>query len=444
MSGSRFVDVRMIGFGPRAPVSDVLALLNARIATLESEPVPLFEAAGRVLAEAVVSDFDVPGFARSAMDGYAVRASDTRAAHAAHPVALKLVGEAFPAKPFASEVKAGEAVRVTTGAPLPTGADAVLMAEFARAESDETVLALDAVAPGKHVVRVGEDVTKGREVLPAGRVLRPQDVGLLASIGVGRVRAVRRPRVAILVTGNELLPPGSAPSGFRIVDSNSPMLAALAARDGAAVLPVHYVPDDFTAVRDAIREAATEADVVFVSGGTSVGTEDHAPRAATELGELAVHGVALRPAGPTGIGFLPIPGRGEGEKGRRSEEDSSAPSPLHPLTPSLVLFLIPGNPVSCLCAYDLFAGRAVRRLGGRAWGLPYRTRALPLAARIMSAVGRVDYVRVKVEGETVVPLSTGGASSLSGTVAADGFVLVPAERDEVAPGEIVEVWLYDL
>src|SRR5262245_53606738 len=128
MSGSRFVDVRMKGFGPRAVVSDVLALLNARVAPLEAEAVPLLEAAGRVLAEAVVSTVDVPGFERSAMDGYAVRASDTREAHAAHPVTLKVAGEAFPARPFTSEVRAGEAVRVTTGAPLPTGADSVLMA----------------------------------------------------------------------------------------------------------------------------------------------------------------------------------------------------------------------------------------------------------------------------------------------------------------------------
>jgi molybdopterin molybdotransferase len=195
-------------------------------------------------------------------------------------------------------------VRITTGAPLPAGADAVLMAEFAQVEAETRVLALDSVVPGKHVVRVGEDVAKGRTVLPAGRRLRPQDVGLLASIGAATVRAVRCPRIAILVTGNELLHPGSLPARFNIVDSNSPMLAALAARDGASVLPVRYLPDDFTSVRDAIREAATTADAIFVSGGTSVGTEDHAPRAAAELGELAVHGVALRPAGPLGVAFL--------------------------------------------------------------------------------------------------------------------------------------------
>jgi molybdopterin molybdotransferase len=452
----------MKGFGPRAAVGEVLALLDSRTVPLPAEPVPLLGAADRVLSEAVGSTVDVPSFARSAMDGYAVRASDTRTAHTAHPGALAVVGAAFPARPFGGEVRSGEAVRITTGAPLPAGADAVLMAELTRLEAENRVLALEPVAQGRHVVRIGEDVAKGSEVLPAGRRLRPQDVGLLASIGAAAVRVVRRPRVAILVTGNELLPPGSTPGCFKIVDSNSPMLAALAARDGAAVLPVRYLPDDFAAIRDAIRDAATTADVIFVSGGTSVGPEDHAPRAAAELGELVVHGVAVRPAGPLGVAFLHRSGAslevGSEESGVRREDkdgslsslltpDSSLPTaPTHssPLTPhSLPLFLLPGNPASCLCAYDLFAGRVVRRLGGRVWDLPYRTRTLPLAARIASAAGRVDYVRVKVEGDRVTPLATGGAANLSTAVVADGFVLVPAERDALEIGESVPVWLYD-
>jgi molybdopterin molybdotransferase len=435
MSGEGFVDVRMRGFGPRAAVADVLALLADRTAPLASEPVPLLNAAGRVLAESVVSAVDVPGFARSAMDGYAVRAADTRDARAAHPVPLMLIGESLPARPFPVEVTAGSAVRITTGAPLPTGSDAVLMAEFTRIETASSVLIIDSVVPGRNVVLVGEDVTRGREVLSVGRRLRPQDVGLLASIGTATVRAIRRPRVAVLVTGTELLSPGEVPLGFKIVDSNSPMLAALAARDGAIVLPARYVPDDFVAVREAIRGAAAEADVVIVSGGTSVGVEDHAPRAAAELGELAVHGVALRPAGPLGVGFLPAPAR--------SESDSLLTPHSSLLTPHSPLFLIPGNPVACLCAYDLFAGRVVRRLGGRSWELPFRMTTRPLAASIASAAGRVDYVRVTEKDGAVVPLATGGAANLSTAVAADGFVLVPADRDALQPGESVDVWLYD-
>ncbi len=433
-----FFDVRMQGFRERATVDAVLALLDARTRVLAVEVVPVLEAAGRVLAEPVVSAVDVPGFARSAMDGFAVRAEDTLSV-----LPLRIVGESLPARPFMGEVTPGHAVRVTTGAPIPSGADSVLMAEFAQRDADGRVSARAPVVCGKHVVRVGEDVARGREVLPAGRRLRPQDVGLLASVGAACVPVVRRPRVTILVTGNELLPPGAMPEGFRIVDSNSPMLSALAARDGADTLPVRYVRDDYDAVRDAIRDAAEGADVVLVSGGTSVGTEDHAPRAVAELGELAVHGVALRPAGPMGVGFL-LKRSGEVVMGRMGDEEGNeALSPLHPFTPSPLLFLLPGNPVSCLCAYDLFAGRVVRRLGGRSWELPYAKVVLPIAEQIRSAVGRVDYVRVKREGNAVAPVASGGASNLSSTVAADGFVLVPHNRDALAPGELADVWLYD-
>ncbi|MDB5305804.1 MAG: moeA 2 [Gemmataceae bacterium] len=418
-----FVDVRMRGFRDRAQVDAVLQLLDARTAALLGEVVPLLDAAGRVLSAPVVAAAAVPGFVRAAMDGFAVRAADTVGADASHPVPLAVVGEALPARPFAGEVGPGQAVRIMTGAPVPTGADAVMMAEVAREEPGGRVLACEIVSPGRHVGRVGEDVPEGQTVLPAGRKLRPQDVGLIASVGVGTVSVVRRPRAAILVTGDELLLPGSLPEGYRIVDSNSPMLAALVGRDGGVCLPVRYLPDRYEAVRDAIREA--DAEVVLVSGGTSVGKEDHAPRAVAELGELAVHGIAMRPAGPLGVGFL-----------------GPAPPGAGPGFPRVVL-LLPGNPVSCLCAYDLFAGRVVRRVGGRSGDLPYRRVTLPLAAGVTSAVGRVDYLRVRVTTGTVEPTAVGGASILSTTVTADGFVLVGSDRGELAPGESVDVWLYD-
>lgn len=396
-----FHDVRMKGFAARAAVEDVHALLNERIDPLPGETAP--PTAGRVLAEAVVSAVDVPPFPRCMMDGYAIRAADAGPRH--------VVGTAYPGRPFAGALRPGEAVRVTTGAPLPAGADAVLMAELADAAGD-TVTPRVVIPVGKHVGRVGEDVAAGRAMLSAGRVLRPQDVGLLASIGVGRVKLVRRPRVAVLVTGDELLPPGATPDGSRIVDSNSPMLAALVARDGGECGATLYLPDDFDAIRGTLR--AADADVVLVSGGTSVGTEDHAPRALADAGELVVHGIAVKPAGPTGVGFV-------GAK---------------------VVFLLPGNPVSCLCGYDLFAGRAVRRLGGRGVGFPYRSITVPLATPIASAAGRVDYLRVTIDGAAAWVLA-GGASNLSGAVAADGFALVPADREGMTAGEAVEVWLYD-
>ncbi len=414
-----FADVRMRGFQDRTEVDHVLALIDARLAPRPAEAVPLAEAAGRVLARDVVAETAVPSFDRAAMDGYALRGGETFGADAYNPLEFQVVGEAFPGRAFAGRVEPGQAVRIMTGAPLPAGADAVLMAEAAeelpadRPAAHPILRVSEPVPPGRHVGRRGEDIAQGSVVLRAGRVLRPQDVGLLASLGAGPAWVVSRPTVALLVTGNELLPCGSRPEGFRIVDSNSVMLAALVRRDGGLPEAARLIPDTREAVRAALLDS--RADVVLVSGGSSVGLEDHAPRVLAEGGELAVHGVALRPASPTGLGFL-------------------AGRPV---------FLLPGNPVSCLCAYDLFAGRAIRRLGGRAPELPYRAVRLPLGRKIVSVVGRVDYVRVQVADGQVEPLATSGASILSSTTRADGFVLVPRDSEGQAAGEEVTVYLYD-
>jgi molybdopterin molybdotransferase len=406
----------MRGFQDRSDVADAVALLTARLAPLPPEPVGLTEAAGRVLAADVTAEVSVPPFDRAAMDGYALRGAETFGAGPYNPLEFAVVGEALPGRPAAASVGPGQAVRIMTGAPLPPGADAVLQAEAAEEVADGAALRVrvaEPVPPGRNVGRLGEDVTAGAVVLTAGRRLRPQDVGVLASLGAAPVAVVRRPRVALLATGDELLPCGARPEGFRIVDSNSVMLAALVRRDGGLPDEPRLLPDRREAVRDALL--ASGGDVVLISGGSSVGLEDHAPRVLAEAGELAVHGVALRPASPAGFGFL----------GGRP------------------VFLLPGNPVSCLCAYDLFAGPALRRLGGLPTGLPYRRVALPLGRKIASAVGRVDYVRVRVVGGQVEPLAVGGASALSSTTRADGFVLVARDSEGQAAGETVEVHLYD-
>jgi molybdopterin molybdotransferase len=405
-----FSDVRMRGFARRSTVEQAWAWLDAQSAPLSLEPVSLCEAAGRVLGEAIASAVDVPNFARSMMDGFALVAADSSGATSYNRLSLAIVGEVLPGRGFAGAVQRGQAVRIMTGAPLPAGADAVLPVEKTEAEGDRVSL-LDEVTPGKNVGRVGEDIPLGAQVLPAGRMLRPQDVGVLASIGVAEARVVRRPRVRIVVTGNELLPAGTPPSGFRIADANGPMLAALVARDGGLVDYPGIVPDD----RDSIAAALhAPADVVLVSGGSSVGQEDHAPSLLASAGELAIHGVAMRPSSPAGMGRL-------GDR---------------------LVFLLPGNPVSCLCAYDFFAGRAIRVLGGRDRAWPYRTARGVLARKLVSQVGRVDYARVALNDGRVEPLAIAGASVLSSTTRAEGFVVVPGDSEGFGEGTEVDVWLY--
>jgi molybdopterin molybdotransferase len=406
----------MRGFKDRAVVEDVLSVLKSQLSPLSAEELPLKEACDRILASSITSTVAVPSFDRAAMDGYALRGTETFGAGPYNPLEFSVVGLALPGKAFEGKVAIGQAVKIMTGAPLPAGADAVVQAENAAEDSGplgSTVRITEPVPPGKNIGRRGEDIQPGGQALPAGRRIRPQDVGLLASIGCSVVRVVRQPVVAILTTGDEILPAGSQPTGYRIVDSNSPMLAALVRKDGGIPVTGTPIPDQYPAVKDAILSA--HADLLLVSGGSSVGQEDHAPRILAEVGKLCFHGLALRPASPTGMGFL----------GR---------------TP---IFLMPGNPVSCLCAYDLIAGRATRLLGSRSWELPYRTRTLPLARKIASVVGRLDYVRVKISDNQVEPLSTSGAAILSSTTRADGFVLVPADSEGFGSGATVEVHLYD-
>jgi molybdopterin molybdotransferase len=237
-------------------------------------------------------------------------------------------------------------------------------------------------------------------------------LGVLSSMGATCARVVRQPAVRIVVTGNEILPAGSRPDGFLIADANGPMLEALIRRDGGLPISRSLVSDKPDAIVSAMCE---EVDVVLVSGGSSVGQEDHAPRLLAAHGDLTFHGIAMRPSSPTGMGRL----------GAR------------------LVFLLPGNPVSCLCAYDFFAGRAIRALGGlnREW--PYRQVRLPLGRKLVSLVGRVDYARVRIAQGQVEPLAIGGASVLTSTTRADGFVVVPGDSEGYPAGTHVGVWLYD-
>ncbi len=405
-------DVRMRGFSERVDVEVVDAFLAEHARPLEAEDVALLDSGGRVLAEDVASEVDVPGFARSAMDGYALRGEESFGASAYDVIRLKVVGLALPGAPHSGVVGEGEAVRIMTGAPVPEGADAVVKAEVCE-EADGVVSISEATAPQKNVGAIGEDIKRGESILRAGRRLRPQDVGLIASVGLASVSCRRRPRVKLVVTGNELLPAGTRPSGSQIVDSNSVVLRGLITRDGGQSLPFEIIPDLPEEIRKAMADET--ADVVLVSGGTSVGQEDHAPRLLSELGRLDFHGISMRPSSPTGIGRIG----------------------------SRLVFLLPGNPVSCLSAYEFFAGPTIRVLGGRNRAWPHRRAFVPLARKIVSEIGRTDYVRVAIEQGRATPLATSGASILSSTVRAAGAVVVAREMEGMAEGEQVEVLLYD-
>jgi molybdopterin molybdotransferase len=401
----------MRGFERRTTVDEAVAWVDAQRVPLLEERIPLDAAAGRVLASEITSDVDVPGYDRAMMDGYAVRSAAVAGASPYNPIPLYVVGESRPASGFIGQLTAAEAVRIMTGSPVPAGADAVLPVEQTEL-SGARLVALGDVSPGKHIGRRGEDVRAGAVVAGAGRTLRPQDLGVLSSVGVRDVAVRSRPRVGIVVTGNEVLEAGSRPEGFKVADANSPMLKALVTRDGGNVVATMLVADDPALINAALD---VEADVVLITGGSSVGAEDHAPQILRTRGELAVHGIAMRPSSPAGMGRL----------GHR------------------LVFLLPGNPVSCLCAYDFFAARAIRRASGMNPAWPYRKVSRTLARKLVSEVGRVDYARVTTSGDQVEPLAVSGAAILSSTTRADGFVVIQEDSEGFPAGHAVDVYLYD-
>jgi len=400
----------MRGFRERSTVEEALVAALDGVVALPAENVSVADAINRVMASDVVSAVNVPSFRRSMMDGYAVRAEDTYGASMYNPIPLHVVGSSMPGRPSDTTISAGTCVRIMTGAPIPDGADAVLKVEDT-SESGDDIEVRAPVPSGRNAARVGEDVKIGDRVLPVGRRLLPQDVGILAAIGSGTVPVVRRPTVRIIVSGDELVPPGTLPTGSSIVDSNSPMLAALVERDGG-VPDVVRLPDERSAMAEAL--ARPGADVIVTSGAASVGSEDRVPVLVGELGDLAIHGITMRPSAPTGIGTV---------DGTR-------------------VAILPGNPVACLAAYDFFAGPVIRTLAGRSPAWPYQTVTRTLSRRLVSQVGRTDYARVVVDGDLVEPIAISGSSILSSVTGASGFVVVPAASEGYAERTEVEIHCY--
>ncbi len=399
----------------KTSVSDALSFLDSQLAARkpDTEEISVLAANDRVLAESVFSEVNIPSFRRSMMDGFAVCSADVAESQSA-AVILAIAGESFPGREWQGTLRSGQAVRIMTGAPVPEQADAVIPIELVTVQGCSVTVS-QPIPPGKNVARPGEDIDEGDIVAVAGRRLRPQDVGLLASIGCSRLNVVSRPRVGLVITGNELLPAGTRPTGHRIADSNGPMLAALVERDGGTVIRDGLTPDTPAAIRDALSDALQgRADILLVSGGSSAGDEDYAPDIIQELGELPIHGIAIRPGAPAGLG----------RAGR------------------CLVFLLPGNPVACLFAYDLFAGRAVRTLAGRQSQWPYRTVSAVLESTLRSARGRTDYARIRLAESQAIPIAVSGSSVLSSTTKADGFLLIPADVEELPAGAVVQVWLY--
>lgn len=408
--------VRMRGFARYTRLEDALKLVLSSVRRLEHEVIPFERAMGRVLAEDIVSRADVPPFDRSAVDGYAVRASDTFGASERSPVELKVVGSVGIGRTPEVRVQGGEAVKLMTGARMPEGADAVVMVENTELDGDRLKV-FTSLTPGRNVSARGEDVKAGELVLRRGLQLRPQDIGMLASTGNVSVKVSRRPRVAILATGSELVSPGEPLGGAQIVESNSYSISAAVEGCGGEAVRLGRVPDERGAAEGKLREAPG-FDAVITTGGISVGEHDILPDIVAELGELLFHGVAIRPGSPTAFGVV-------------------GGSPVS---------MLPGFPVASLVAFDLLVRPALRFMQGLPADRGFPRVKAELARKVSSSLGRVDVARVSLveeDGELLAePIRVVGAGILSSMTRADGFILVPENVEVLEEGEVVEVELY--
>ena len=396
------------------PFAEYRRLVLEAVAPLAPMEVKVGDALGLVLAEDVVASEPLPGFANSAMDGYALRSADVTGATVEEPVELRVVGEAAAGHVADAEVTEGTAIAVMTGGELPSGADAVVPVERTSEPRSGRVAVHVPAADGDNVRTVGQDVAVGTRVMEAGIVLGPAHVGLLAALGRALVRCVPTPRVVVLSTGDELVGVGERPGPGQLRDSNGPMVRSLVKQAGAEPFPGPLVGDDRRALTRALDEATGHADLIVTTGGVSAGAYDHLESVVSQLGTAHRHKVAMKPGMPQLLGTV-----------------NDVP-----------LLGLPGNPVSSYVSFELFARPAIRRMQGRRDLDRPRLRVV-LDEPITAPPHKRHYVRVALERRDgrwhARPSGAQGSHVLSSMAAADALAVVPTEVDRIEAGEQVVV-----
>lgn len=398
------------------PAKEALANWMIKFKPLEpAEEVPILDALGRVTAFPVQARSDLPGFSRSTVDGYAVRARDTFGASEGLPAMLTLTGEVAIGRPAGFSLAPGQTAWVPTGGALPEGSDAVVMLEHSEALGDQVQISR-AVAPGENALSASEDITRGSEAVPRGRRIGPGEIGLLAGLGVTHVPVTPRPRVMVLSTGDEVVPAGNTPQAGQVRDINGYTLSALVRMSGASLVGHRWVPDDEDALTGAIKESLGQAHMVVLSGGSSVGNRDFTLNAINRAGApgVLVHGIAIRPGKPTVLGVV-----------------SEVP-----------VLGLPGHPVSAVIAWRVFGPHALGRLQGLLQPPGHWVRRAVLDSNLVSAPGREDFYCMRlIESDgtlRAIPI-LGKSGLISNLVAMDGLLRIAPDREGMQAGEIVEV-----
>ncbi|MHA2294532.1 MAG: molybdopterin molybdotransferase MoeA [Candidatus Hodarchaeales archaeon] len=419
----KFEDVRWRGFSKRVKLSEAIKACLVNMVRFPAEEVKLKDTSitSRILRENVLSKRSIPPFDRSAMDGYAVRTDDIVGASESNPLILNVTGEVKIGKVPTIRVEKGSAVKITTGAVIPDGADAVLKVEDTATltRGGEVIEVLASIHPGKNIALAGEDIEEGKLVLKAGKRLQPVDRGFLLSAGVTEVKVSVIPSVAIFSTGNELveaweteLVPG------RIPDVNSINLYELCRKEGWNSRIIAILPDDEISLKEAMLKAASEYDVILLSGGTSVGEKDLIPALFNELGTLVFHGIAMRPGGPMSAAVI---------------QDKA-------------FFGLPGFPTATLVTFHFIVHPVIQSLLGMKNASSILTVPVKITRNVGSKLGRLDFLRVKLEksnsGEILaIPIQIGGSGIMNSMVKSNGIVAISESSEGLKEGDIVEAFL---
>ncbi len=406
------------GYDPKAlPIAQAQAFIKQLVKTVRDvDTVSLHGALGRVLAQNIVSPINVPAHDNSAMDGFALRGRDL--AHGAD-TPLSIVGSTLAGTPYAGpQVQAGQAIRITTGAVMPQGLDTVVPQEFARVDGDMVVIPAGVVQAGDNRRLCGEDLASGKPAVMAGRVLRPADLGLVASLGIGEVAVFRRLRVAFFSTGNEIHSIGEALSPGGVYDSNRYTIHGMLQRLGVEAIDMGVVRDDPAALEAAFRDASSRADAVITSGGVSVGEADHTKQIMARLGDVLFWRIAMRPGRPMAIGTIG----------------------------NAVLFGLPGNPVAVMITFYALVREALRLMGG-ATAEPVPMLRAASATPIRKKPGRTEYQRGIVstaDGHLTVNVTGNqGSGVLSSMNVANGLIVLDHDQGDVRVGDLVDVMLFE-
>ncbi|MFX1344943.1 MAG: gephyrin-like molybdotransferase Glp [Promethearchaeota archaeon] len=410
--------LRKIGFSRLTPLKEVLEKLLSSIQLNPIEEINLIESLNRILATDIVSEMDIPPFNRSAMDGYAIRAEDSFNASPKNPKKIKKVGTIEIGESSTFKLNKNEGIKISTGAPIPDGADAVVKIEDTEIENDIINLYIS-LPPGKNVSKRGEDIKKGTQVLNKGTELKAEHIALLSSLGFNKVKVRSKPKISVFSSGDELLEPGTPLQPGKIYNSNTPMISTLIKIYGGTVIRGETIKDDKIIIKNKLIEAAEDSQIIIFTGGTSVGTKDYLPEIVNEKGIILTHGIAQRPGAPVLIGFLN----------------------------ETIIFCLPGTPVAAYVSFLNITGLTIRKMLGCSV-LDPRTEVIAIISKDVpvSGLGYLHYLRVNLERSKeeiiAIPVKLKGSGVISSLTFTDGIVEIPPNQEGLKKGDRVRVKLF--